>query len=404
MTDLQIPVDLLPADGHFGSGPAKVRRDALLELSSQTTVMGSSHRQEPVKKIVSEIKHLLSTLYSLPEGYEIGIGNGGSTLMWDALVCSFIAERSIHGVCGEFSRKFATAASKAPFLQEPIIVESPPGSISVPGLTATAQPGQTAEGTAPMTDGSTDPAPSVTEIGPVDTAAWVHNETSTGVICPIHRPTDPSLANALVAIDATSAAGGIAADISQTDVYYFAPQKNFSSDGGLWVAFFSPAAIERIKTVCHSGRWIPDMLNLDIALANSRKDQTLNTPALATLMLLANQLRWINDHGGMEFITSRTLASTNLIYDWAQRSDYASCFVKNPQWRSPVVATIDLDERIDANTLISVLRANGILDVNPYRSLGRNQLRIGAYVSVDPADVAQLLRCIDWVAERISLT
>lgn len=367
---MQIPADMMPADGRFGCGPARIRPEAMASLAGPgARVLGTSHRQAPVKALVRRIREGLATLYRAPEGYEVALGNGGSTLFWDAAVCSLIQHRSAHGTYGEFSAKFAAAAARAPFLAQPMLAEAEVGSAELPGPT----PG-------------------------IDTYAWAQNETSTGAATPVQRIAgDPG---ALTLVDATSAAGGIDADLSQTDAYYFAPQKNFGSDGGLWVSFLSPAAIERIERIDASDRWIPDMLSLQIALDNSRKDQTLNTPAVATLWLLAEQVDWLNEQGGMAFATARTQASAAHLYAWAEAHELATPFVE-PAYRSPVVGTIDFDDRIDAATLAQILRANGIIDVEPYRKLGRNQLRIGMFTNVPTSDVEALTACIDYVLDRL---
>lgn len=366
---VQIPADLKPLDGRFGCGPARIRPEALASLAGPgAAVLGTSHRQAPVKALVHRIREGLAELYRAPEGYQVALGNGGSTLFWDAAVCSLIERRSAHGTYGEFSSKFATAAARAPFLEAPVLAEAPVGSAALPVAT---------EG--------------------VDTYAWAQNETSTGAATPVRRvAADPG---ALTLIDATSAAGGLDADLAQTDAYYFAPQKNFGSDGGLWLALFSPAAIERIGRIAASGRWIPDILSLQIALDNSRKDQTLNTPAVATLWLLAEQIDWLNAQGGMAFATARTGASAAHLYGWADAHELATPFVEEA-YRSPVVGTIDFDVRVDAAALAKTLRANGIIDVEPYRKLGRNQLRIGMFTNVPTADVEALTACIDYVLER----
>ena len=366
---VQIPADIKPADGRFGCGPARIRPEALASLAGPgAQVLGTSHRQAPVKDLVRRVREGLAALYRAPEGYEVALGNGGSTLFWDAAVCSLIEQRSAHGSYGEFSAKFATAAARAPFLDQPVMAEAPVGSAALPGPTAG-----------------------------VDTYAWAQNETSTGAATPVQRVVGD--AGALTVIDATSAAGGIDADLGQTDAYYFAPQKNFGSDGGLWISFLSPAAVERIGRIAASGRWIPDMLSLQIALDNSRKDQTLNTPAVATLWLLAEQVDWLNAQGGMAFATGRTQASAAHLYGWAEAHELATPFVE-PAYRSPVVGTIDFSDRVDAAALAATLRANGIIDVEPYRKLGRNQLRIGMFTNVPTSDVEALTACIDYVLER----
>lgn len=363
---IQIPQHLLPADGRFGSGPAKVRPDALDYLAMRGDLLGTSHRQAPVRSLVASIQDQLRALYGIPEDYEVVLGNGGSTLFWDMAVSSLIENRSAHGVYGEFSRKFATASKAAPHLQDPAVFETGPGSVRLP-----------------------DPCDA-------DVYAWAQNETSTGAAAPVQR-----IGDGLVLIDATSAAGGIDADISQTDVYYFAPQKNFSSDGGLWLAFASPAAIERAQRISASGRWIPQILDFSVAVKNSHQHQTLNTPALATLLLLEDQLGWMLEQGGMPAIAARCATSTSTLYDWAAAREFASPFVADPAYRSPVVATIDLAASVDSAAVIDALRANGILDVNPYRALNRNQLRVGCFASVDPSDVTALTQCLDYVIERL---
>lgn len=364
---MHIPEDLLPADGRFGSGPAKVRPDALEYLAMRGDLMGTSHRQAPVRGLVRTVQEGLAELYGLPDGYEVVLGNGGSTLFWDMAVSSLIERRSAHGVFGEFSRKFASAAARAPHLDDPLVSEAPAGAVAVP---------EAAEG--------------------VDVYAWAQNETSTGAAAPVRRVGD-----GLVLIDATSAAGGIEADVAETDVYYFAPQKNFSSDGGLWLAFASPDAVERAERIKAAGRWLPAILDFTQAVDNSRKHQTLNTPAIATLVLLEDQINWMLGLGGMPAVAARCAESTGILYDWAGSREFASPFVADPTDRSPVVATIDLDEGIDAGEVIAVLRSNGIVDVDPYRALKRNQLRVGCYASVDPADVEALTACIDHVVSRL---
>ncbi|MEO7589109.1 MAG: phosphoserine transaminase [Arachnia sp.] len=364
---IDIPQTLRPADGRFGSGPAKVRREALEHLLASADVMGTSHRQAPVRGLVADLQEGLADLYRLPEGYEVTLGNGGATAFWDVAVFSLIAERSAHGVFGEFSRKFARASAAAPFLGEPAVFEAEPGSVALP---------QACE---------------------ADTFCWAQNETSTGASAPVHR-----IGDGLVLVDATSAAGGIDADIASTDAYYFAPQKNFSSDGGLWFAFLSPAAIERAEAIRAGGRWIPDFLDLTSAITNSRQHQTLNTPAIATLIMMADQVRWMQSLGGMPAVAARCATSTSSIYDWADNRDWATPFVADPVHRSPVVATIDLDDSVDAKQVSAILRDNGIVDVDPYRALNRNQLRIGCYAAVDPSDVEKLLSCIDHVVERLT--
>lgn len=363
---IDIPQNLLPSDGRFGSGPAKVRRGTLENLLARSDVMGTSHRQAPVRGVVRDVQAGLADLYRLPEGYEVVLGNGGSTAFWDVAVFSLIEERSAHGVFGEFTRKFARASAAAPFLAEPAVYEAQPGGVALP------------------------------EAGDADAYCWAQNETSTGAAAPVER-----IGDGLVLVDATSAAGGIDADIANTDVYYFAPQKNFSSDGGLWLAFTSPAAVERAESIRASGRWIPDFLDFMTACQNSRQHQTLNTPAIATLLMMADQISWMQELGGMQAVAARCATSTSIVYDWAAVRDWATPFVADPAHRSPVVATIDLDESIDATQVSGILRDNGIVDIDPYRALNRNQLRIGCYAAVDPSDVEALVGCIDHVVDRL---
>ena len=365
-----IPENLLPADGRFGCGPSKVRPEQLAGLATEGAVlMGTSHRQKPVKELVSRVRAGLATLFDLPDGYEVVLGNGGATAFWDAATIGLVRERSLHLVYGEFSSKFAKATHAAPFLKDPVVVEAAAGDAPEPIADASA-----------------------------DLIAWAHNETSTGVMVPVRRPADSG--DALVAVDATSGAGGLPLDAAQADVYYFAPQKCFASDGGLWLALMSPAAQERVGEIAGSGRWIPDFLNLQTALDNSVKDQTYNTPALATLILLAEQLDWMNRHGGLDFCVGRTSASAAYLYGWAEASSYATPFVTDPDKRSLVVGTIDLDDRIDAAQVAATLRANGVVDVEPYRKLGRNQLRVAMFPAIEPADVEALTACVDWVVEH----
>jgi phosphoserine aminotransferase len=385
-TGLVIPPELKPADGRFGCGPSKVRPEALARLASEgAALMGTSHRQKPVKGLVGEIRAGLRELFSLPDGYEVVLGNGGATAFWDAASFGLIERRALHLACGEFSQKFATVTSEAPFLEDPLVVEAEPGS--APG----AEQLQAALAGAD---------------GDVDAIAWAHNETSTGVMAPVLRPAGAphggaQAGEALVLIDATSAAGGLPVEVCQADAYYFAPQKSFAGDGGLWAVLLSPASLERIARIEASKRFTPASLSLPIALENSTKDQTYNTPALATLFLLGDQIRWMLDHGGLDWCVSRTSESSGHLYEWAERSRYATPFVAAPANRSLVVGTIDFDEAIDAKLLASTLRANGIVDVEPYRKLGRNQLRVGMFPAVEPEDVRALTTCIDWVVERI---
>jgi phosphoserine aminotransferase len=361
---LEIPAALLPADGRFGCGPSRVR-DAQIDalVASSRTLLGTSHRQRPVKALVGSVKQHLAELLGAPEGYEVVLGNGGSTAFWDAAAFGLIGRRSAHGTWGEFGSKFAKAAA-APWLAAPAVTQAPAGT------RAELQP-----------------------VEDVDVYAWPHNETSTGVAAPVRRvPAD----GALTVIDATSAAGGIAFDATEADVYYFAPQKNLGSDGGLWSALVSPAAIERIERIAASDRYIPEFLSLGAALENSRLDQTLNTPALSTLVLLESQLQWMLEQGGLAWAAGRAATSSGLLYDWAERVDYATPFVADPADRSPVVVTIDF-EGVDAAAVAKTLRANGVVDTEPYRKLGRNQLRIGTFASVEPSDVAALIACIEHV-------
>ena len=371
-TQLVLPDELKPADGRFGCGPSKVRPEALARLASDgAAVIGTSHRQKPVKSLVGEIRAGLRDLFSLPEGYEVALGNGGATCFWDAAAFGLIRERSAHLAFGEFSQKFAAVSADAPFLGEPTVVKAEPGDA---------------------------PAPSALDDADADVVAWAHNETSTGVMAPIARPAG----DALVLIDATSGAGGLPVDVSQADAYYFAPQKSFAADGGLWLALLSPAAQERIAELDSSERWIPPFLSLSTALENSLKDQTYNTPAVATLFLLADQVRWMLDLGGLDACVERSRESAKLLYGWAERSGYATPFVAEQAKRSLVVGTIDFDEAIDAPQIAKTLRANGIVDVEPYRKLGRNQLRVGMFPAIDSGDVQALTACVDWIVEATS--
>jgi phosphoserine aminotransferase len=371
-TELEIPQALRPADGRFGCGPSKVRPEQLARLAGESAaLMGTSHRQKPVKELVGRVRGGLAQLLGAPDGYEIALGNGGTTAFWDAAAFGLVRERALHLVNGEFSRKFAGVTRGAPFLADPIVVEAEPG-----------------DAPAPVAD------PSADAIG------WAHNETSTGVMIGVQRP--EGAGDALVLIDATSGAGGLPLDASLTDAYYFAPQKNLGSDGGLWLALLSPAAIERIEQIAASDRWIPEFLSLSAALANSRVNQTLNTPAIATLVLLADQLDWMLERGGLDWCVGRTTASSEHLYGWAEASSYATPFVADPAKRSLVVGTIDLDDGIDGARLAATLRANGIVDVEPYRKLGRNQLRVAMFPAVEPDDVQALTACIDWVVERVA--
>lgn len=373
MSELRIPEHLLPTDGRFGSGPAKVRPEALHALA-ESTLLGTSHRKTPVKSLVGHIRAQLAALYELPDDWQVVLGNGGSTSFWDLACVSLVRRRSSHGVYGEFTRKFASAVARTPWLEEPLVNEVPYGSGCLPGITADA-----------------------------DVFAWAQNETSTGVAMPVLRPEGVG-PEALVLIDATSAAGGLAADVRGADAFYFAPQKNFSSDGGLWIALCSPAALERAAQLTGSpdGRWVPDTLNLSLAAQNAAKDQTLNTPAIATLVLLGAQLDWIMDNGGLSFTAARTADSSRRLYAWAEHNDLTHPYVEDPALRSPVVGTIAIDPSVDAPRLCSILRANGIVDVEPYRKLGTDQIRVGMFTSVEPDDVSALTECIDWVLGQIA--
>ena len=372
MSDIKIPDNLKPVDGRFGCGPSKIRPAALDALvASGNSILGTSHRQKPVKNVVGRVRAGLTSLFNLPEGYEVVLGNGGSTAFWDIATFCLIEKKSQHLVFGEFSSKFAAAAKEAPFLDEPTVIKSEPGTHPV----------------------------AVAEAG-VDVYALTHNETSTGVSMPITRPTGTQ--GALVLVDATSAAGGLDVDISQTDVYYFAPQKSFASDGGLWIAIMSPAAIARVEKIKASGRWVPAFFDLSIAIENSRLDQTYNTPALTTLILLAEQIEWMNSNGGLKFAAGRSAESSGHLYSWAEKNPKTTPFVVDPAARSKVVGTINFDESIDALEIAKVLRANGIVDTDPYRKLGKNQLRIGMFPAVDPSDVVALTACIDYIVAEMS--
>lgn len=367
--EITIPADLLPLDGRFCCGPSKVRQEAVDALAAAApTYLGTSHRQDGVRFVVGALRNGLAELLRLPDGYEVILGNGGTTVLWDALTFGVIDRRSQHLSFGEFSSKFATAAAAAPHLGDPEVISSPTG---------------------------THPAPVANP--DVDVYALTHNETSTGVMAPVCRPEGTTAADGLVLVDATSAAGGLRFDPAQTDIYYFAPQKCLGSDGGLWLAAVSPAAVERIEAIAASGRWIPASLDLKTALDNSRKDQTYNTPALATLFLAAQQVDWINQNGGLEFAASRCDRSAEIIYSWADAGALTTPYVVNPDERSHVVATIDLDDSVDATAVAAILRANGIHDTESYRKLGRNQLRVALFPAIDPEDVAQLTRSIDHV-------
>lgn len=367
-TVLTIPEELLPADGRFGAGPSKVRAEQIQAISEAgTALLGTSHRQAPVKNLVRDIQEGLLSFFKAPAGYEVVLGVGGSTAFWDIAAFGLVKNKAQHLSFGEFGSKFASATNNAPFLEASSIITSAPGSCPVP----------------------------VAEAG-VDVYAWPQNETSTGVVAPVTR-VEGADAGALIVVDATSAAGGLAVDVSQTDVYYFAPQKNFASDGGLWIALFSPAAIERAESIAASDRWVPDFLNLKTAIDNSRLNQTYNTPSLTTLVGLNAQIQWLNANGGIDFASARTADSASRIYDWAEASAVATPYVVRSEDRSNVIATIDFDDSVDASAIAKTLRANGVVDVEPYRKLGRNQLRIATFVSIEPDDVTALLKCIDYV-------
>jgi phosphoserine aminotransferase len=367
----EIPADLKPRDGRFGCGPSKVRPEQLEALTTTAAALfGTSHRQAPVKNLVGRVRSGISDLFSAPDGYEVVLGNGGATAFWDAAAFGLIDKRSLHLAFGEFSTKFASCVAKNPFVGDPIIIKSDPGSAPEP---------------------TSDPS--------VDVIAWAHNETSTGVAVPVRRPADSG--DALVLIDATSGAGGLPVDITDVDAYYFAPQKNFASDGGLWLAVMSPAALARVEAIAGSGRWVPDFLSLPIAIENSVKNQTYNTPAIATLALMAEQIDWLLGNGGLEWAVKRTADSSQRLYSWAEERPFTTPFVTDPALRSQVVGTIDFADDVDAAAVAKTLRANGIVDTEPYRKLGRNQLRIAMFPAVDPDDISALTACIDWVVERL---
>lgn len=371
-SQLQIPAELLPADGRFGAGPSKVRKEQVDAIAAAgSTLLGTSHRQAPVKNLVGSVREGLKEFFAPPEGYEVILGVGGSTAFWDVASFGLVRSKAQHLSFGEFGSKFAKATDKAPFLEASSIITSEPG---------------------------TRPAPRA-EAG-VDVYAWPQNETSTGVAAPVQRVegADPG---SLVVIDATSAAGGLAVDVSQSDVYYFAPQKNFASDGGLWLALFSPAALERAEEIKASGRWIPDFLDLKTAIDNSKLNQTYNTPSLTTLVGLNAQIEWLNGNGGLDWAAARTADSAGRVYGWAEASDFATPFVADPADRSNVIATIDFDESVDAAQVAKILRANGIVDTEPYRKLGRNQLRIATFVAIEPEDVTKLTQAIDYVVAQL---
>ncbi len=375
-TPLLIPDGLKPADGRFGCGPSKVRPEALARLAGEgAAVMGTSHRQKPVKALVGQIRTGLRELFAAPDGYEVALGNGGATAFWDAAAFGLVERRALHLAFGEFSQKFAAVTTGAPFLEDPLVVSAEAGDAPDPAALG----------------------PSAID-GEIDVVAWAQNETSTGVMLPVVRPADTP--GALVLIDATSGAGGLPVEVTLADAYYFAPQKSFAADGGLWIALLSPTAQERIAQLAAGDRWIPEFLSLGTALENSLKDQTYNTPAVATLFLLADQIRWMLDGGGLDFCVARARASSEHLYGWAERGTHTTPFVSDPAKRSLVVGTIDFSEDVDAAGLAATLRANGIVDVEPYRKLGRNQLRVGMFPAVEPSDVQALTACIDWILER----
>ncbi|CAN5548383.1 phosphoserine transaminase [soil metagenome] len=371
-TSIRLPADLLPSDGRFGCGPSKVRPEQLEALmAAGSTVLGTSHRKPPVKRLVGAVRSGLTELFGLPDGWEIVLGNGGTTVFWDVATFGLIERKSQHLVFGEFSSKFAEACAGAPHLDDPVVRSSEPGDHPDPVGDAT-----------------------------VDLYALTHNETSTGVAMELRRPADTA-DGSLVAVDATSAAGGLPWAPAEVDVYYFAPQKCFASDGGLWLAACSPAAVERIERLAASDRWRPASLDLGIALTNSRQDQTYNTPAVATLVMLGAQLRWMNEHGGIDWCVERSRASADALYSWAESREWSTPFVRDPAKRSAVVGTIDLDDRISADQVCAALRANGVVDTDSYRKLGRNQLRVGMFPAIEPADVEALTHCIDAVVEAL---
>jgi len=372
INNISIPNELLPVDGRFGSGPSLVRKsdlDALADLSE--SYMGTSHRQSPVKNMVGRLRDGLSELFGLPDDWEIVLGNGGSTLFWDAATFSLISEKSHHLVFGEFSSKFATASKTAPHTGEPVVAEFEPG-------------------TGPLIEESD-----------ADTYAFTHNETSTGVSMDLQRPNNTSGSEAIVLVDATSAAGGIVWDAANVDCYYFAPQKCFASDGGLWIAACSPAAVQRIEDISIRNRWIPAGLDLKIALDNSRKNQTYNTPALATIFLTVRQVEWMNNNGGLSWAANRSTISSDHIYNWAENHELAEPFVIDSSVRSPVVSTIDLSTRVDADEVLAICRDNGILDIGGYRKLGRNQLRIATFPAIELSDIQALTASLDYVLESL---
>jgi phosphoserine aminotransferase len=370
-TTLQLPSELKPSDGRFGCGPSKVRPAQLERLATEgAAYMGTSHRQKPVKSLVGQVRSGLRELFSLPDGYEVILGNGGTTAFWDAAAFGLVNSTAQHFTNGEFSSKFAKVTNEAPFLSSSIVTKSEPGT-----------------------------APSIVYSEGADVVAWAQNETSTGVAMPVVRPAGSD--SALIAIDATSAAAGLPVNIADTDVYYFAPQKNFASDGGLWIAIMSPAALARVSAIGASDRWVPEFLSLPTAVDNSLKDQTYNTPSVATLFLLADQIDWINGQGGLAWSTARTADSSTRLYNWAEKTAYTTPYVENPADRSQVVGTIDFAEDVDASAVAKAMRANGIVDVEPYRKLGRNQLRVAMFPAVEPDDITILTQAIEWVVDQL---
>jgi phosphoserine aminotransferase len=368
-TTVTLPPELLPGDGRFGSGPSKVRPEAARALADLgSTYLGTSHRQPGVKSVVGSIRRGLAELFSLPDGYEVLLGNGGSTAFWDAAAFGLVERRSEHLVFGEFSSKFAAVTAAAPFLDDPVVLRTDPGTH--PELVADAT---------------------------VDAYAYPHNETSTGVMTEVRRPGD----DGLVLVDATSGAGGLPVEPTHFDVYYFAPQKCFAGDGGIWLALVSPAAVERIERLGGTDRWVPPSLSLPIALENSRLDQTYNTPALTSLFLMDASVQWMLEHGGLEWCVGRCDRSAEILYGWAEASTFAQPFVAKPAERSHVTGTIDFADEVDASAIAKALRANGIVDTEPYRKLGRNQLRIATFPAIEPDDVATLTHAIDYLAEAL---
>jgi len=371
--NITIPADLLPLDGRFGCGPSKVRPAQIEYLASVgRTVLGTSHRQAPVRNLVSQVRNGLVDLFTLPEGYEIVLGNGGSTAFWDIAAFGLVRERAQHLAFGEFSAKFGSVTQKAPFLGNSTIIKGEPGTLPTPSA----------------------------EAG-IDVYAWAQNETSTGVMAPVGRVKGAD-EGSLMLVDATSGAGGLPLDVAESDVYYFGPQKCFAADGGLWIAAFSPAALARVDEIAASDRWVPDFFSLPTAISNSRLNQTYNTPAVSTLALLSNQINWINDQGGLDWAVKRTTDSSSRLYAWAEATAYTSPFVADPSARSLVVGTIDFTDEVNAAQVAAALRANGVVDVEPYRKLGRNQLRVGMFPAVDPQDISKLISSIEYVVSQTS--